>query len=347
MGLLAAFGIFVAGAGFSVFEGVLALGHGHSGDALLAYVVLAVSGLAEGTSLVRVFVQLRGEARRDRVGVLHHVRASPDTTVKVTLFEDSAALAGLGLAALGLALRQVTGSPVWDGGASIAIGALLVVVAVKLGLDSRDFLIGRAADPKELELIRDEIESAPGVDALLDLRTMHVGPDHLIVAARVAFSDEISADRAEDVANDVDRRLADRLALVPHVFLDPTQAPAGLGESVLQARVDGDDAVHACERDNASNGVADDDQPYFAALGPRLPGRADQSVQPGRIAEPGPGHVDYDQAAPGTSRLVQGNLQPGGVGDVDLLRRRHDRHALDHLDREADLRHCATSWPRP
>jgi hypothetical protein len=60
------------------------------------------------------------------------------------------------LAALGLALRQVTGSPVWDGAASIAIGVLLVVVAVRLGLDSRDFLIGRAADPKELELIRDQ-----------------------------------------------------------------------------------------------------------------------------------------------------------------------------------------------
>ena len=225
--LLAAFGIFVAGAGFSVFEGVLALRHGNSENPLIAYVVLAVSALAEGTSLARVLVQLRGEARRGDKEVLDHVRASPDTTVKAALFEDSAALAGLALAALGLALRQVTGSPVWDGGASIAIGALLVVVAVKLGVDSRDFLIGRAADPKELELIRDEIQSAPGVDALLDLRTMHVGPDHLIVAARVAFSDEISADRAEDVADDVDRRLADRLPLVPHVFLDPTQASSG------------------------------------------------------------------------------------------------------------------------
>ena len=225
--LLAAFGIFVAGAGFSIFEGVLALGHRSSDSPLLAYVVLGVSALAEGTSLARVLVQLRGEARRTHEEVLDHVRASPDTTVKAALFEDSAALAGLALAALGLALRQVTGSPVWDGGASIAIGALLVVVAVKLGLDSRDFLIGRAADPKELELIRDEIESTPGVDALMDLRTMHIGPDHLIVAARVAFSDEISADRAEDVADDVDRRLADRLPLIPHVFLDPTQASSG------------------------------------------------------------------------------------------------------------------------
>jgi cation diffusion facilitator family transporter len=225
--LLAAFGIFIAGAGFSVFEGLLALRGGSTGNPLIAYVVLAVAGVAEGASLVRVLVQFRGEARRNHLEVVDHVRSSPDTTVKATLFEDSAAMVGLALAALGLALRQVTGSPVWDGAASIAIGGLLVAVAVRLGLDSRDFLIGRAADPRELEMIRAEIEQAPGVDALVDLRTMHLGPEHLIVAARVAFSDEISADRAEDVADDIDRRLTDRLPLVPHIFLDPTQIPSG------------------------------------------------------------------------------------------------------------------------
>jgi cation diffusion facilitator family transporter len=226
--LLAAFGIFIAGAGFSVFEGVLALGRQNSENPLIAYVVLAVCAVAEGTSLARVLIQFRNEARRGDVALLEKVRSSPDTTAKAALFEDTAAMAGLGLAALGLALRQVTGSPVWDGAASIAIGGLLVVVAVRLGLDSRDFLIGRAAAPAELAVIRAEIENAPGVDALLDLRTMHLGPDHLIVAARVAFDDGISADRAEDVADEVDRRLARRLPLVPHVFLDPTQASSGV-----------------------------------------------------------------------------------------------------------------------
>jgi cation diffusion facilitator family transporter len=225
--LLAAFGIFIAGAGFSFFEGLLALRRGSAESPLIAYVVLAAAGVAEGTSLVRVLIQVRSEARRDHMGVLDHVRSSPDTTVKATLFEDSAAMIGLALAALGLALRQVTGSPVWDGAASMAIGCLLVAVAVRLGLDSRSFLIGRAADPRDLETIRTEIENAPGVDALVDLRTMHLGPERLIVAAQVAFSDDISADRAEDVADDIDRRLSDRLPLVPHVFLDPTQTPSG------------------------------------------------------------------------------------------------------------------------
>jgi cation diffusion facilitator family transporter len=222
--LLAAFGIFIAGAGFSVFEGLLALTREHSENPLIAYVVLAVAGLAEGTSLVRVLTQYGGEARRNHTEILDQVRTSPDVTVRTALFEDSAAMVGLVLAALGLALRQVTGSPIWDGAASIAIGALLIVVAVRLGMDSRDYLIGRAAGPRELGTIRAEIEQTPGVDDLLDLRTMYLGPERLIVAAKVAFSDDISADRAEDVADEIDKRLADRLPIVPHVFLDPTQA---------------------------------------------------------------------------------------------------------------------------
>ncbi len=145
--LLAAFGIFVAGAGFSVFEGLLTL-HRREHDPLIAYVVLAVSFVAEGISLLRASAQMRAEARSSGAHVLEHVRTSPDTTVKAALFEDTAALAGLVLAAAGLSLSQLTGSPVWDGASSIAIGTLLIVVAVRLGLDSRDLLIGKAAEPE-------------------------------------------------------------------------------------------------------------------------------------------------------------------------------------------------------
>lgn len=223
--LLAAFGIFIAGAGFSIFEGVLELRRSGGGsDFTVAYVVLAVACVAEGTSLIRAYRQMRGEARSEHVEVLQHVQRSPDITVKAALFEDSAAVVGLALAAAGLLLQQLTGSPVWDGAASIAIGGLLIVVAVKLGLDSRDLLIGKAADPQELELIRAEIEHTPGVDAVLDVLTMHLGPDHLIIAVRVDLSDDVGADQAEDLADDIDRRLADKLPQIPHVFIDPTPA---------------------------------------------------------------------------------------------------------------------------
>jgi cation diffusion facilitator family transporter len=222
--LLAAFGIFIAGAGFSVFEGLLTLSSKRSEDPLFAYIALGIAFVAEGTSFVRAYWQVRGEARQRHQAVRHHVESSPDITVKVALFEDSTAVVGLVFAALGVGLRQLTGSPVWDGAASIAIGVLLVVVAVKLGLDSKDLLIGRAASPEMERLIRSEIESAPGVDSLLELQTMHMGPDSLIVGARVALKDELGANEAEDLADELDRRLSEKLPLQPHVFIDPTQS---------------------------------------------------------------------------------------------------------------------------
>jgi cation diffusion facilitator family transporter len=221
--LLAAFGIFIAGAGFSIFEGLLTLSSKHSENPLWAYVALGVAFVAEGTSFVRAYWQVRGEARQRHEEVLHHVESSPDITVKVALFEDSTAVVGLIFAAIGVVLRQLTGSPVWDGGASIAIGVLLVVVAVKLGMDSKDLLIGRAASPETQRLIREEIESQPGVDSLLELLTMHMGPDTLIVAARVALKDELGADEAEDLADAIDSRLSEKLPLQLNVFIDPTQ----------------------------------------------------------------------------------------------------------------------------
>jgi cation diffusion facilitator family transporter len=223
--LLAAFGIFIAGAGFSVFEGILALTRSQSESPLIAYAALAIAFVAEGTSFARALWQVRGEARQRHEEVLHHVETSPDITVKVALFEDSAAMVGLVFAGLGVGLRQLTGSPAWDGGASIAIGVLLVVVAVKLGMDSKELLIGQAASTEVEQLIREEIESRPGVDALLELRTMHMGPDAIIVAARIALDDDLGADQTEDLADEIDRRLAEKLPLKSHVFIDPTQAP--------------------------------------------------------------------------------------------------------------------------
>jgi cation diffusion facilitator family transporter len=222
--LLAAVGIFVAGAGFSIFEGVLAITRGARTDnTVIAYVVLAVAFMAEGVSLARATYQMRQEARGRRRELLDHVRRSPDTTVKAALFEDAAALAGLVLAAGGLLLEGLTGSAVWDGSASIAIGLLLVVVAFRLGRDSKNGLIGHAVDRDEQRVIAREITSTPGIDEIVELRTMHLGPESVIVAAEVAFSDDIGAGRVEDIAGEIDRRLRDKLSVTPHVFLDPTQ----------------------------------------------------------------------------------------------------------------------------
>jgi cation diffusion facilitator family transporter len=225
--LLAAVGIFVAGAGFSVFEGVLAISRGgETGSPTVAYLVLAIAFVAEGGALTRAVYQVRREAAGQGRSMRAQLRRSADTTVRTALFEDTSALIGLVVAAAGLTLRSITGSPIWDGAASIVIGLLLVAVAYSLGRTSMHMLIGQAAQPEEQRVITREIEATPGIEKVLDLLTMQLGPEDLIVGAKVAFTDDISADHAEDLADDVDRRLRERLPVVRHVFLDPTQLSA-------------------------------------------------------------------------------------------------------------------------
>jgi cation diffusion facilitator family transporter len=226
--LLAAFGIFVAGGGYSIFEGVLTItGRETGGEQVwLAFTVLGVAAVLEGTSWVRAFTQARKETG-DGQHLVDHVRRTPDVTFKAALLEDTAAMIGLAIAAAGLGLREFTGSSFWDGLASVLIGLLLVAVAIALGRDSRSLLIGQAVAPEIQREIRVEIASAYGVTGVDELFTMHFGPEQVLVAAKVHFSDSISADQAEDIAGEIERRLRQRLPVVRHVFLDPTQKVFG------------------------------------------------------------------------------------------------------------------------
>ena len=175
---------------------------------------------------MRAYLQMRREAKKEHTELLEHVKSSPDTTVKAALFEDAAAMVGLALAALGIGLRELTGSGVYDGAASIAIGVLLVVVAFRLGMDNKDLLIGKAADKRDLAELRQMIESTKGIDEVRELLTMHLGPEHLIVAAKVSLVDGLSSDDAEDLADQIDRKLSDAVPEVSHVFIDPTPRQA-------------------------------------------------------------------------------------------------------------------------
>jgi cation diffusion facilitator family transporter len=180
--LLAAVGIFVSGAVFSIFEGVHGLLSGESevGGYLLSYGVLLISFLAEGTSWLKAVRQLRAEARETGRSMIEHVRLSSDPTVKTVFSEDTAALVGLVLAALGLGLHQLTGQAFWDAGAAIAIGVLLAVVAYLLGRDTKEMLIGEAAPAAVRDGIRAELADHAEVDRVLDVRTMLLGPEALL-----------------------------------------------------------------------------------------------------------------------------------------------------------------------
>ncbi|HEX6742949.1 MAG TPA: cation transporter, partial [Solirubrobacteraceae bacterium] len=193
-----------------------------SGPYGIAYAVLAFAALAEGASLVRAWRHTRAEAGAQRQSHAHYVRASRDPTTKTVLFEDSAAVVGVVVAFAGVALHQATGNQVYDGVASVIIAVVLATVAVALGRDTRALLIGEAASPEERQAVTAIIEAHPAVDALLELLTMALAPDRLLVAARIDLADGLSADEIERASSDLDRELRERIPSVWQVFLDAT-----------------------------------------------------------------------------------------------------------------------------
>jgi cation diffusion facilitator family transporter len=216
---------FALGAGFSIWQGVSTIIHGEEqGDPLISYIVLAVAFVLEGSSLLKAVRQVRGAARKWQVSLGRYLQATTDTTVKAVTFEDSAALVGLVLAALGLLMEQLTGSAVWDGVSAILIGILLFLVAVSLGRANVSLLIGQAASERIEEELKKEINALPHVEHVPFLITSVIGPGQLVVAAKVDFTDDATADDIEATADEAEQRLVARHEGVRYVFLDPTTA---------------------------------------------------------------------------------------------------------------------------
>jgi cation diffusion facilitator family transporter len=221
---MAAVGMFLAGAIFAIgFGGIqLAMGGGESEGFEVAYIVLALSFAAEGTSWVRAFRQTRREAREAEKPLRRYARESRDPNVKMVLFEDTVALIGIALATAGIALNEFTGLTFWDPTASVLIGLLLVSVAFWMGRDAKHLLIGSAALPEEREALEDAIEGFAEVEEIKELLTMVLGPNALLVTARVDLRDDIDAQRVEKVSSEIDRRLREVVPDVTEVFLDAT-----------------------------------------------------------------------------------------------------------------------------
>jgi cation diffusion facilitator family transporter len=220
---LASVATLIGGAVFAVTDGIRTLVNGEDpGSPLVSYIVLVIAFGMEGTSLVRGVRQTWGEANRRKVGFFPYLRRMPDTTVKAVVFEDSAALVGLVLAAGGLLGVQLTGSTAWDGVASILIGVMLAFVAFTLGRDNMSLLIGRSVPGSVVEGIREEILSPGIVDAVGQLVAVLLGPDEVLVAAKVDFVDTATALEVEEACEEVERKLRDRFSSISQVFLDPT-----------------------------------------------------------------------------------------------------------------------------
>jgi cation diffusion facilitator family transporter len=225
---IAALFTFIGGAGFSIYHGVTTILSGEeTGHFVLSYIVLVVSFVAEGTSFLRARRQVAGESERWGISSARFLRLTPDTTVKAVYFEDSAALIGLILAGLGILGAQLTGSELWDGLASIGIGALLLVVAVSLARSNISLLVGRAVPRQIHNQIAKDLNSIPIVVAVPTLLTMQLGPGDILVAAKVDFDDNALGGEIESASDDAERRLRARYPAIRYVFLDPTHGSGG------------------------------------------------------------------------------------------------------------------------
>jgi cation diffusion facilitator family transporter len=222
---VAAVAMFLAGAVFAVGYGVhqLVAGEGSTGYAI-AYATLAIALVAEGTSWIRAIRQSRHEAGQSGLSLIDYLRGSRDPNVKMVLFEDTAALAGIALAFLGILADQLTGSDVFDPIASIAIGVLLVGVAGWMAHDTSELLIGASARPNERAALQSAIEDFDQIDNVVEMLTMVLGPNSLLVAARVDFADGCDDDGVERVSDEIDQRLREVVPDVTEVFLDATTA---------------------------------------------------------------------------------------------------------------------------
>lgn len=204
--LVAAFGLFSAGAMVSVWHGVTDLLHPrHEGSStfLANYLVLGLALVLEGASFLQATRQVRGAARRLRLHPLRYVDRTSNPTVRAVFLEDLAALIGIGLAAAGIGLHQLTGEAAYDAVGSILIGLLLAVVAVFLMRRNMEYLLGEALDPRLRKQVLGRMLAHPQIDRITYLHVEYVGPQRLFVVAAVDL-----------VGDDVESRLALRLRKV-------------------------------------------------------------------------------------------------------------------------------------
>jgi cation diffusion facilitator family transporter len=239
--LIVAVLIFGLGGGMSIYEGVQHIRHPQPmTDPFWNYVVLGAAGVFEGASFVIALRQFRKEAGATPFWEALH--RSKDPSTYTVMAEDAAALAGLAIAAAGIAASHALDIPVLDGAASVAIGALLALVAVVLMRESRGLLIGEGVRPETARAIRAMALAQPGVRDAGRVLSMYVGPDDVLVTMDLDFDADTSAADAAEAISQVQHQVRERFPMIRRLFLeagnggapnrwsrpDATQAPAAV-----------------------------------------------------------------------------------------------------------------------
>ncbi len=237
---IAAIFIFGVGATYAIYEGIIKLSHPHPPENLgLAYWVLGISFVLESGSIGLAVYQEVREAHHEGLSFGEYLRESKDPTAKTVLFEDSAALVGIVIAAAGIYLTDhhtgPGGGAYWDGVASICIGVVLAIVAFVLARSSRGLLLGEAATEKSLERIRQAILGHPNVVEVVELLTMHLAPKQILINAHVNFRNDLATDDIERTINEIEEAIKRAEPKVDMIFLETArESEPGEDEPIMQ-----------------------------------------------------------------------------------------------------------------
>ena len=212
--------LFSVGGVFSIYEGIDKLQNPHEVEMPIVPIVILIVAIGLESFSLRTAIKESNHVRGTQSWV-QFVRRAKAPELPVVLLEDCAALLGLAFALTGISLTVATGDANWDAIGTLAIGVLLVAVAVILGIETKSLLVGEGANPHDTVKIRDAINENECVEALIHLKTLYLGPDELLVAAKIAFAIKM---RLSDVAAEINSVEASIRAAVPTarmIYLEP------------------------------------------------------------------------------------------------------------------------------
>ena len=212
--------LFSVGGMFSIYEGIDKLNHPHPLEVpWLPILVLSIAIVLESFSL-RTAVRESNHVRGNQSWATF-IRRSKAPELPVVLLEDLAALLGLVFAMFGVGLTIITGDSVYDAIGTLAIGALLIVVAIILGIETKSLLVGEGASKEDAVKIRDAITADPDVEAIIHMKTLYLGPDEMLVGAKIALASTAKLTDIASAINSVEARIRAAVPVARVIYLEP------------------------------------------------------------------------------------------------------------------------------
>ena len=212
--------LFSVGGLFSILEGWEKLNHPHELEQ--AWLPLTVLGVAIGLESFSLYTALKAaKEERGNASLYQFIRHAKSPELPVVLLEDMAALLGLVLAFGGVGLTVLTGDPVWDAIGTLAIGVLLVLVAVILGAETSSLLVGEGATASDTEKIESALGATRGVNSIIHMKTLYLGPEELMVAAKIAVDVDITGKDIAAIIDDAEARIRAEVPTARVIYLEP------------------------------------------------------------------------------------------------------------------------------